>query len=344
MKRFKYEIGFHRQASLVMDIDIGSLSDAQRLALSLLRGQGFRCTITGSTRVEDLPLLHYCVVRTARQLGIPHDIKILVPRVGYDIYPTYHECVSEIWRSRGTPSADGFRIPCNIKNIEALMAIVRRLKSLQEVIVYDDFEDTIRELAPESVLTYDHFLSDLDAVSLKEMVSFRWENIEACGTVSSIRQVLRTLDDAVMKDHPRDKFTFIQLIDCDRPSIHGFPMRGNDREFYKDTLYAEGVRLLFHDYFPPLVASDIMDFVDMLIRSSKKKYRRKVVINVGICDGELRVEPPDTVWIPSHRLHGRTSLPTLALAATHVVKLLDVLPPRRSSSRRIRIVSSSLRD
>jgi len=338
MKIFKYEISFDDQAFLTMDRNFDDSDDVRTLAVKLLDHQGYCCNRTWSVRVEDLPILRHCMNKMAEQLRIQTGIKIAVTRGHYDINSVFYRCVSEIWRHEGTLGRNEFFIPYSTKNVEVLMAVVDRLVSLREVVVYDNFEDTVRELVPEPRLAKYPLDSDLDAVALRETVSFRWKNIEVSYLTSEVRQVFKVLDEKILTEHITDRFVHVQLVDYAGPSVKVLPMRGDTREFPMYGAYAANVEVIFHDYFPNATAQNIMHFVNVVIgKIMGRRYSKRAVINVGICNDELKVEPPDAIWIPSNRLHGYTSMPTLALAAAHIAQLIDKIRFRRPGIRFVKI-------
>ena len=338
MKIFKHEISFSDQVFLMMDRNFDDTDDVRTLAVKLLDNQGYGCTHTWKVRAKDLPILRHCMDKMAEQLRIQTDIKIAVPRRHYDLYSTFYRCVSEIWRHEGTVGKDEFLIPYSMRNVEVLTAVADRLVSLREVVVYDDFEDTVRELVPEPRLSEYTLGSDLDAVALRETVSFRWKNIEVSYLTSEVRQVFKVLDEKILTEHITDRFVHVQLVDYAGPSVKVLPMRGDTREFPMYGAYAANVEVIFHDYFPNATAQNIMRFVNVVIgKVLGRKYSKKAVINVGICNDELRVEPPDAIWIPCNRLHGYTSMPTLALVAAHIAQLIDKIRFRRPGIRFVKV-------
>jgi hypothetical protein len=330
MKIFRHEISFNDQVFLAMDRNFDDLDDVRTLAVRLLDRQGYGCTHTWNVRVEDLPILYHCMNKVAEQLGIQTGIRIAVPRRHYDIYSTFYRCVSEIWQHEGTLDSNEFFIPYSVKNVEVLMAVVGRLVSLREVVVHDNFEDTVRELVPEPLLSRYSLDSDLDAVVLREKVSFRWKNIEVSFVTSRVRQVFKVLDEWIPRVHTTDKFVHVQLTDHSVPSTNTLPMRGNDKEFSMNGGYTKDIKVIFHDYFPHEAAQNIMRSVNVVIGGIMGRgCSRGAVINVGICDDELRVEPPDAIWIPNNRLRGYTGIPTQTLAAAHICQLIDKIRFRR---------------
>jgi len=338
MKTFRYEINFDDQVFLMMDGDFTNPDDVRNMAVKVLDHQGFRCTRTSSIRAEDSPILHHCLVETAKQLGIQSDIKIGISCRYSEIQRVFHECASEMWDSMGIRRNDEFLIPYNAENVEALMAIADRLVSLQEVVVHDNFEDTIRGLVPEPRLSRYSLDSDLDAVSLRRTVAFRWKNLEVSGLTSSARQVLKALDEKILREHTTDRFVHVQLTDYAGPTVSISPMRGNTKEFPMHGEYARDVKVIFHGYFPHATAQSIMRFVNVAIdKIMGRRYSKKATINVGICDDELRVEPPDAIRVPSNRLRGYTSMPTLALAAAHIAQLIDKIRFRRPGIRFVKV-------
>jgi len=338
MKVFKHKINFNDQTSLTMDRDFDDLNDVRTSAVKLLDHEGYCSTRTRNVCVKDLPILYHCMNKTAEQLKIQTGVKIAVHRGYYDINSLFYRCVSEIWRHEGTTGNNKFLIPYSTKNVEVLMAVVDRLVSLREVVVYDDFEDTVRELVPEPQLAKYPLDSDLDAVSLREKVAFRWENLEVSSPTSCARRALKVLDERILKEDPTDEFIHVQLTDRAEPAVGVFPMRNDSKEFPMNCRYARDVKVIFHDYFPHDTANRIMRFVNVVMgKIIGKTYSKKAAINVGICSGELKVGPPDAIWIPDNRLHGYTSVPTLALAAAHLSQLIGKIRSRRSGIRIVRI-------
>jgi hypothetical protein len=330
MKEFRYQINFESQAFLSIGLNFSNLSDVQKMTLEQLERQGWCCIRTRDTQVEDLPLLYHCMQQTAAQLGIQANPRIGVLLQPCEVSNVFYQCVSEIWPPKNI--LDPVIIPYSLENIEVLLAIVDRLTTLRSVVVYDNFEDTVRELVPEPCLTHECFASDLDAVVFLNTVALRWQNVEVSGSVSQACQALKVLDEMALEEPSTDQFVRVLLSTGNaKPSAYTFPLRGDCKELTKSVGRA---KVVFHDWFPPLAAQKIMYFVGVLIDEAarrRKRCRRGVVVNVGLGDDQLQVEPPDTVWIPRNRLYGYTSLPTQALAAVHLVQLLE---SRRRSERR----------
>jgi len=328
VKQFKYEIEFDKQAFLLMDKYSSNWNEAQVSAMLILEKCGFRITPTRDVRAIDLPLLHHCVHKTAEQLGIHPTVKIGVRLSFSRIGSTFFNCVDAVWQLGG----GALRLmPYSVQNVELLVEIARRLTSLKEVNVYESFEDTFRELLPEPSFTDRHFVSDLDAVVLGDTVSLRWENWEASGPTLNIRQVLRKLDEITLRKQPQEGAEFIHLqLTRYQDSLVKLPLRGSYRVFDLAPDNAPNTLLTFLGYFPRDTARTLSQYVDVLLRYQGRKFRRKASINIEAYDGEeLQVSYPDLVRFPRSRLYGYTGKPTQALAAAHIVLLLDEQPVRR---------------
>jgi hypothetical protein len=318
----RYPIEFGKQVLLSMGLEFTGLDSVQRKAIELLEGQGWLCTRTKVARVEDLPLLYHCMQRTAEQLGIQCSPRIVVfrPPVGGLPY-TFYRYVSEFW-----PPLDAsgpVLIPYNVRNLEVLLAIVNQLPSLQLVVSRETSEDISWTFVPNSHLT--DFASDLDAVVFMESAALRWQNLEVFGPVSKIHQVLKVLDKMTQSELPTGQFVEVSLFDSDRrrePLVRTHSLKGDSEKLVR---YARRLKVIFHD-FPDVVAQRITHYVDIWVAVlMHRRHRRDATVKVRIGNGRLRVEPPDTIWFPSNRLYGRTSLPTQALTTVYIVKMLESL-------------------